>query len=328
MGLRSREHHRRGFTLIELLVVIAIIAILIGLLLPAVQKVRESANKTQCQNNLKQIILAAHNYNDNNNGQLPTLTDFGPGSPTGFQIYSLFFSLLPYMEQQTVFQMFNRGNPTTYYNPGTGAAMSIIKTYHCPSDASAGSPTQTLTSSVPGAVAPYQTSFTGQYALTSYAANGVAFGGNNLRLPTSFTDGTSTTILFAERYQVCQGVVNAWAYGGFGSRNPSFGYLVIPSGGVPTAQASPVLPLPPATVGTIPMQVGSVTGPTTTKTMAFQAAPSSGSCDPQLPQTAHASGMQVALADGSVRSLAPTISQWTFWAACTPAGGEALGQGW
>src|SRR5690348_2563496 len=89
---------RGGFTLIELLVVIAIIALLIGLLLPAVQKVRESANRSVCANNMKQIALAAHNYQDAN-GNLP------PGLDE--QHVACLVYLLPYLEQQAVFNNFS-----------------------------------------------------------------------------------------------------------------------------------------------------------------------------------------------------------------------------
>jgi prepilin-type N-terminal cleavage/methylation domain-containing protein/prepilin-type processing-associated H-X9-DG protein len=107
---------RRGFTLIELLVVIAIIAILIGLLIPAVQKVRESAMRTQCVNNLKQIILAAHNYHDANQKL-----------PPGFDLEGIgaLAKLLPYLEQNNQYQVLsirpapegsNTQGPTVYWS--------------------------------------------------------------------------------------------------------------------------------------------------------------------------------------------------------------------
>ncbi len=131
------SHRRRGFTLIELLVVIAIIAVLIALLLPAVQQARESARRTQCKNNMKQIGLALHNYHD----VFQTLTAFtmGSGKPlsSGDQHrtrLSGFVGLLPYVDQTSLFQTISSATPlefpwtsTAYWNKGPVA-------FTCPSD--------------------------------------------------------------------------------------------------------------------------------------------------------------------------------------------------
>src|SRR5262245_41599194 len=124
---------RRGFTLIELLVVIAIIAVLIGLLLPAVQKVREAANRMSCSNNLKQIGLALHSYHDSNNsfpaGGWGTAAASKGVAQLGWTVF-----ILPYIEQQNEYQKFTLTAGTPYTN-ANNLAQGLVKigTYLCPS---------------------------------------------------------------------------------------------------------------------------------------------------------------------------------------------------
>src|SRR5437588_7034790 len=141
--------HRYAFTLIELLVVIAILAVLIALLLPAVQKVRESANRMQCLNNLKQMGLALHNYHDSYRsfpaGFVSTLIDpswrlagncnaFPPERGPGWSFFAL---MLPYVEQENLYRSIRFDLPITDPANATPRRTSV-KTYLCPSDAATG----------------------------------------------------------------------------------------------------------------------------------------------------------------------------------------------
>src|SRR5437588_7834328 len=126
----------RGFTLIELLVVIAIIAVLIGLLVPAVQKVREAAARSQCGNNLRQLGIGLHNCHDQNGKLPPCLGRFPQASGA---VNTLHFWLLPYIEQDNLFKSaattINGVQTYDGYNVGT-VGQTPVKIYICPSDPS------------------------------------------------------------------------------------------------------------------------------------------------------------------------------------------------
>jgi len=360
---------RHGFTLIELLVVIAIIAILIGLLLPAVQKVREAAARSKSSNNIKQIALAVHSYNDANGTKLPPLTDVGQGAPQGAGLNSVFFNILPYVEQDNVYRMFNKApaSVSSYYNAVNGATTNIVPTYISPADATASSGTTgtisqgtpTTITIVPAATGGYSSTIPGTatYATTSYAANGQVFGSNSGGLPRTFVDGTSNTIMIAERYQVCTTgpgtqVFNLWGLGAWDNRMPAFAALNTNTGGASTNMFMSNVPPGNGTgssssyvAGTIGVRLGTSTAaiiatpggpvapsgctPATAAYQKFQVAPRGCiPCDPRVAQTPHPGGMLAGLGDGSVRTLNPTMSEWTYWAAVTPAGNETPYTDW
>jgi prepilin-type N-terminal cleavage/methylation domain-containing protein len=330
--------HRRsrpGFTLIELLVVIAIIAILIGLLLPAIQKVREAAMRTQCQNNLKQIALAMHNCADTA-GYFPTFYGWFPaqqptvGSGWGTQM----FHLLPYIEQDNIYKNALTTGPNfdgvdpggPYYsseaNYGTPnfVGANIIKTFLCPSDPTYSAGTGPITNGVWGGG-----NDNGQplWAPCSYAGNGQIFGKfipavgftsyqtQYLKI-LQITDGLSNTVMFAERYMICDGSSSANAL--FLVRACLWDWNE-PPGSVPGHAQWPIYTDFLDPMGMTNFQVPQIQPPV-------------GQCDFNRPNTSHTAGCMVALCDGSVRLVAATISQPTWQAANTPDGGEVLASDW
>ncbi len=205
---RPTDGTRPAFTLIELLVVIAIIAILIGLLLPAVQKVREAASRMKCQNNLKQIGLALHAYHDTNTrlppgGSGPNIGPFvaSPGM-TGSISYQVY--VLPYCEQDNVFRQMNTA--VNYDQaPNAGVAPTLIPIYQCPSGVVTESTYVTgKTHHYPGVTGPKGTN---PQSGAAYTTNNSSHGGlshhgvlgpNSRVTLTGITDGTSNTLMVGE----------------------------------------------------------------------------------------------------------------------------------
>ena len=327
---------RSGFTLIELLVVIAIIAILVGLLLPAVQKVREAAARAKCQNNLHQLALACHNCDDVNRRMPPQAGTFG-----GAYDAPLFFHLLPYIEQQNVYNMaayIDPGGAVGQATPGSAVNIGIIwptwdsvnpstmtwlrksqiAVYRCPSDPSLGNCIDWCNGDA------------------SYAGNFQVFGGtfnansstnwNGMAdLASTFPDGTSNTILFAEKYSACYGVIDPggtwWMRGVYHGSQTTVGGS---DDSYPGDRLSAVFGGGVGSDGTAWLQgAGSLFQ---VQPLNFLANP--GPCDARLASSAHTAGMNVALGDGSVRFLAQGISGTTWWLAVVPNDGLPMPLDW
>jgi prepilin-type N-terminal cleavage/methylation domain-containing protein len=298
--MRAAHRKRPAFTLIELLVVIAIIAILVGLLLPAVQRVREAANLISCQNNLKQIGLAMQHYHDTQKSfpvgyydptSWPQL-DNGPG--WGWGAY-----LLPYLEQDNVYRLINFrldvGDPANAVPRAT-----FLKCYFCPSDLSTQDNTYTITDG-------------GSNSWVIAQASYVACNGNDGVDDFTTPPHTGAFIRAVKGFKIADitdGLSNTLFVG---DRTARLSYCTWIGG--PTGAINPFL-LAPGNYGaevTLLMCHAGLTGPN-----------AQGVFDADSTSSPHRVGVPFVFGDGSVHFLSNTINISVWMALATRAGGEAI----
>ena len=305
----SPRNRRRGFTLIELLVVIAIIAILIGLLLPAVQKVREAAARLKCQNNLKQWALGVHNYIDAY-GVLP------PGHNSNPR-HSWVVHLWPFIEQQTTATLYGNpltqpfySPPATVYNTLNGACGVRVPQYYCPSDGGANldDPSQTYCRARGNYVVNW-----GPIYIDQNSSMVAPFGdlNGNPATPQSIpiltiTDGTSNTLLMSECLMAQSHDDDDWR----GDIQNDQGEFCFSSIITPNSTA-------PDVIDSGWFQPTGLMGPATAGSNQYYGA-----------RSRHINGVNVSLCDGSCRFAVNSISLNTWKAASTMNAGDVLGSDW
>jgi prepilin-type N-terminal cleavage/methylation domain-containing protein len=306
--------HRRGFTLIEILVVIAITAILIALLVPAVQKVREAAARTQTNHNLKQCALAVHSFHDTYRRMPDALGTGGIFAETNV---SLWFRLLPYVEAENVYK-------------GTTAAVqqgSVVAAYNAPSDPYNSNPSGVVNFAGNIRVFGYQ-------SVKPTAANsvGAAIDLSGIwlsKIESGLTlqriaDGTTNVMMLVTKYSRCNLQVTRYFAGPLGGPVPTS--PTIPAGGFATG----------GYFGAGTHNSPAARGPLAAKTLMFQIAPRNDNdpqagCNSDFALYGHSfdsSSLSTALCDGSVKTISATMSPITFGRALCPGDQQPLGPEW
>jgi prepilin-type N-terminal cleavage/methylation domain-containing protein len=341
-GLRCR---RRGFTLIELLVVIAIIAILIGLLLPAVQKVREAAARAQCANNLKQLVLATHNYASNNSDSLPSMWISIPGiTPTGgsgtvtIGNVNAYVQIFPYMEQTPIYKTATSGltnNAGTAVPGAAGATVQVYDTWAYVASQSTGNQRVRYLPGIKSLQCPADFAMRSGYAVTggdndqgasSYSWNWQVVGvpwsttGTSTVKLSNIPDGSSNTIFFAEK--ICAGrnsngdqqAINWWRNND-SNHAPLIGWNGNGNSTTPATGNFRNWSLPPLIV---PDLGSAKVVPDNTNRLVDVGRASSG----------HTNTCLVGMGDGSVKNVSATITQTTWVAALGTADSIPLGADW
>ena len=295
---------RKGFTLIELLVVIALIAILIGLLLPAVQKVREAAARSTCSNNQKQLGVALHNYASANQDKMPGGEQNGLSGNPEYTSSPFFFTLLPYIEQDNIYRQSSLSGASW----GNGGHATVVKTLLCPSDSS-------HQNGLSPPVGWATTSYGRNYFLFDSATrlNGPSGHYSTISKYTigNIPDGTSNTIGIVERF----GYMSNYGWSGLWTHHAQervhWGY----------SQWAPCYG-PWISNGDPAQGIGNV------RNYLPQFGVRANVAHPYYPNGGHPTTNIVALMDGSVRGVNAGISPLTWEGAILPDDGAILGNNW